>query len=97
MNNEHELKLEKTENGHNDQGTKSMHCNKEEKFIHRKRKCKTSLVKFELIWLENFRISKPIRIMKRNNINFVIVTKTLRKVKQSQFQKGKIKKVEQDM
>jgi hypothetical protein len=97
MNNEHELKLEKTENGHIDQGTKSMECNKEEKFIHRKRKCNTSQVKFELICLENFRILKLIRIMKRKNQNYVIVTKILQKVKQSQIQKGKIKKVGQDM
>jgi len=45
MNNEHELKLEKTENGHNENGTKSMNSNTEEKFLNRKRKCKTSQVK----------------------------------------------------
>ena len=75
MNNEHELKLEKTENGHNENGTKSMNSNTEEKFLNRKRKCKTSQVKQELIRLEKFRILKPIWIMKKNSLKIVLVTK----------------------
>ena len=71
MNNEYELKLERTENKELQNITKNNHSYEEEKFIQRKRKCKTPKVKLKLIFVENFRILKLIRIMKTNIQNFV--------------------------